>query len=65
MRDPRLDPQTGDVVRARETGTVRTVIEVNRSADQPSVLFETERMGVRGKRREGLMKWRLWCARNA
>ncbi len=63
MRDAKIDPAPGDLVTGT-SGQKRFVIAVNKSADQPSVTFETERMGLRGKRRCGLLEWRRWCARN-
>lgn len=66
LRDPKIDPVPGDVVRGK-SGTLRTVIRTDFVGEpNPRIVFTTERNGAAPTRRaEWLPHWRRWCARNA
>jgi hypothetical protein len=64
MRDPRLDPVVGDIVRGK-SGMLRQVLTTWDGGMQLNVRYTQQRNGAAPtKRVTWLAEWRRWCAHN-
>ena len=63
MRDPRIDPVVGDIVRSKG-GVTRQVLKVWDGGIQPHIKYQTQRGRAKPTiRTTWSARWRLWCVR--